>query len=161
MVKVKDKVALGTIAGILSNVIVTIIDIVFYKLDVIKFLHFHIAASVYFPISEVHTLPALIVGAIADFTLAAYLGVIIVYTLFYTGTDYSYVKGLGIVFAFWLFIYGIIERLNIARIDPTDPGTNLVHLAIHIILGLLTSWIIVKHGIPLNKNKLIDQENNV
>jgi hypothetical protein len=148
MLKIKDKITLGVIAGILANTIVSIIDIVFYKLNVNKFIHFHIAASTYFNVSDVYTVPALIVGAISDFTVVAFLGVIIVYTLFYTGTDFYYVKGLLVVLVYWLMIYGIFLRLEIARIDPTDPGTNLVHLALHIMLGLLTSWIITKHGIP-------------
>jgi hypothetical protein len=147
MLKVKDKIVLGIIAGIVSNVFVTIIDISFYMLNINKYLHFHVAASAYFPESQVYTVPAIIIGVTADFTLAAFLGVITTYILFYTGTDYFYVKGLGVALIFWQFFYGIFLRLGIARIDPTDSGTNLVHFAIHLILGLLTSWIIARHGI--------------
>ncbi len=152
MVKVKDKVTTGVIAGILSNIVITIFDYFFYILDIVKYLHIHIAASVYFPVANVHTAPALIIGTITDYSLAAFLGVIVVYTLFYTGIDYFYVKGAGIAVIFYMVVYGAALRLNIARIDPTDPGTNLVHSAIHIILGILAAWIIVKHGHFLKKN---------
>ncbi|NLI93993.1 MAG: hypothetical protein GX434_17890 [Peptococcaceae bacterium] len=152
MIRIKDKVILGIAAGTLANIIVSVIDIIFYKLNVNKYIHFHIAASAYFLESDVHTLPALIVGIISDFTIAAFLGILIVYILFVTGTDYFYLKGLIVVLVFWLFIYGIILRLKIARIDPIDAGTNLVHLSTHIMLGLITSWFIKKHGIPANKN---------
>lgn len=150
MINIKDKITLGAAAGILANLITSIIDIVLYKLNINKFIHFHIAASAYFPVRDVNTLPALIIGGISDFTVAAVFGVIIVYILFLTGTDYFYVKGLMVSLLYWLLLYGMILRLNIARIDPTDPGTNLVHLATHIILGLLISWIVTKHGIPVN-----------
>lgn len=149
MIKVKDKITLGIIAGILSNIFVSIIDILCYKLNISQFIHIHIVASAYFPVSDIHTIPALIVGTISDFIIAAFFGVMIVYVLFFTGTDFLYVKGLFFVLVYWLMIYGLIRRLNIARIDPTDPGTNLVHLAIYILLGLLTSWLIAKHGIPM------------
>lgn len=152
MAIVKDKIVLGTLAGILSNVVVTIIDIVFYHLGVNQFVHFHIAASAFFPSSEVYNTSALIIGAVADFALAAFLGVVIAYTLYFTGSDYFYIKGIGVGLTFWLLIYGIVLRLKIARIDPIDSGTNLVHLTIHLILGFLSSWIIAKHGMQTRKS---------
>jgi hypothetical protein len=148
MIKIKDKLTLGIAAAIIANIIVSIIDLVCYKLNINQFNRFQIAASPYFQVPDVDTIPAIIVGIIADFSVAAFFGVIMVYILFYTGADFYYVKGLFVALIFWLILYGIVLRLNIARIDPVDPGTNLVHLAIHLILGLLTAWIITKHGIP-------------
>ncbi len=165
MVKIQDKLTLGVAAGILSNFVVEIIDYVFYLLGVNKWHHFHIAAATYFKLSDANTLPAIIIGAINDFSIAAILGIFIIYILYYTGTDYFYVKGIGVTIVFWLLIYGMLLRFGVSRINPTDPGTNSVHLAVHIILGFLTSWIIVKHGIPhdkkiLKEHEIIDDVNN-
>lgn len=145
-INIRDKITLGIITGMLANFVITILDIAFYFLDVNEYLHIHIAASAYFPLERIHSIPALIVGTITDFSIGAILGIIIVYTLFYTGTDFYYIKGISIPLLFWILIYGMVLRLNIGRIDPTDAGTNLVHLSLHIILGFLIAWFTVKHS---------------
>lgn len=106
----------------------------------------HIAASAYFKISDVHTLPALITGAINDYFIASAMGVAIIYFLYLTGTDFFWIKGASIGGAWWLFAFGIVLRTKIGRIDPTDPGTNLYHITEHLLLGILIAWLITKYA---------------
>ena len=143
---IKDKFFLGVFAAFIAELIDNSYDWIMYAFDMNKYHEWHIAASTYFPISKLHTIPALIVGCVADFTIAAILGVIIVYLLYWTGIDFYMIKGIGVTLCAWLIIFGAILRMKIGRIDPVDAGTNLEHLADHILLGILMSLTAVKFG---------------
>lgn len=45
---------------------------------------------------------------------------------------------------FWIFLFGIILKLNIARIKPLDAKTNIAHFIGHALAGLLISYLIIK-----------------
>ncbi len=144
--KIKDKFFVGVLAGILANATENIFNYLGYYTGFSKYFIWHIAASAYFPITEVKTTPALIIGMFTDYTVAAGLGVITVYLLYLTGNDYYLFKGLLVSGFAWLFVFGVVLRTKIGRIDPTDSGTNLINLGGHILLGLLISIIIIKIG---------------
>lgn len=146
MFNIKDKYFLGVIASILANIPINILDYIFYTLDINQYHMWQIAASAYFRIQDVNTVPALIVGAISDYSTAIIMGVAIVYLLSITGTDYFWAKGLSLGLTGWLFAFGIILRMKIGRIDPIDAGTNLFHVAEHMLLGILIAWIVTKYG---------------
>lgn len=146
MTEIKDKFFLGAVAGVIVNIPLNILDYILYKLNISQYHIWHIAASVYFPKSQVITLPALIVGMLTHFILVAILGIAILYLLYYTGTDYYWAKGLAFSMIAWLFIFGIVLQMKISRINPVDFGTNLTHIGAHIIFGILVAWVIVTYG---------------
>ena len=146
MIKIKDKYTLAIIATLFANTIKNIIDCLFYWLNFTEHSICHIAASTYFSISDTKTIPALIVGILTDYAVAAILGLVIVYILHYTSTDYFWVKGLSIGLLSWLFIFGMVLRMKVGRINPIDYGTNLINLIEHMLLGILIAFFIVKYG---------------
>ena len=143
---ITDKFFLGVISGILANIIENIYNYTSYFFNLTKYFIWHIAASAYFQIPDVKTMPALVVGMFTDYAIAAGMGIATVYLLYLTGEDFWFVKGLSVSSLSWLFVFGIILRLKIGRIDPIDAGTNLVNLIGHILLGILIPFIIIKLG---------------
>ena len=152
MIKPKDKYSFAILAAILANIPINILDYIFYILDINQYHMWHIAASAYFKAKDTGTIPALITGAITDYSTASIFGLIIIYLLYFTGTEYYWLKGLSVGALSWLFSFGIILREHVSRIDPVDPGTNLYHVAEHYLLGLLIAWIIAKYGKELLTN---------
>ncbi|GAB6098790.1 hypothetical protein JCM16358_06690 [Halanaerocella petrolearia] len=144
--KIKDKIFLGTVAGIGANLIKNILGYLMYLLNISQHLTWQLAASTYFPKTEVNGLPALIIGAFNDFSIAIILGVVTTYILYYTGTDHYLIKGLITVTLAWLLIHGAGLKLGIANIKSTHPSTNLVHLVEHLVLGLFTAWLAIRYG---------------
>jgi hypothetical protein len=121
-----------------------------------KFHIWQIAGSLYFGQENLKTLPALFIGAMTHTSIMALAGVIICFMLYYTGRDYYLIKGFGVLMMFWIFLFGIVLRLGIARIKPVDAGTNLAHFIGHASAGLIISYLIVK----LADNKAWNEESN-
>lgn len=142
--KIGDKITLGAVSGIISSLIVDIINYFSFILNLHKWHLVHISASVYFKVKDVGTLPALFVGVITHFTVCAILGIVVCYTLYYTGTDFYWLKGIGACLVFWLLVFGIMLRVNIGRIDPTDAATNVFYVSAHIMRGWLVAYLITK-----------------
>ena len=149
MIKSKDKYSFAILAAVIANIPINILDYIFYALDINQYHMWHIAASSYFKTQDTGTIPALITGAITDYSTASIIGIAIIYLLYFTGTEYFWLKGLSIGAGSWLFAFGFILRKHVSRIDPVDPGTNLYHIAEHYLLGFLIAWIITKYGSEL------------
>ncbi len=144
MILINDKFFLGFIAGFLGNIIENVFNYLAFTLHFSKHHIWHIAASAYFPIDKTKDYTAVIVGMYTDYIIGCSAGVLIVFLLYYTSTKYYVLKGIAITSFFWLFIFGIILRSKVGRIDPIDSGTNLTNMFGHIFLGIAISFFIIK-----------------
>ncbi|MHB1420778.1 MAG: hypothetical protein ACYCX4_14565, partial [Bacillota bacterium] len=144
MIKIKDKVWLGALSGIIVTSSLNVVDWISVLLKTNKWHIWQIAASTYFELKDINTFPALFIGAVSHTSLMALAGVTTCYLLYFTGRDYYLIKGLGVLMMFWLFIFGAALRFNVARIHPVDIGTNISHYIGHASAGLLISFLIVK-----------------
>ena len=137
MFKIKDKVLLGALSAVLATTGLNIVDLASVLLGTNKWHIWQIAGSLYFKTESLKTIPALFIGAMTHTSIMGLAGVVICYVLYFTGRDHYLVKGFGILMIFWIFLFGIILRLGIARIEPLDPGTNLSHYVGHATAGLM------------------------
>ena len=144
MFKIKDKVFLGFLSAVFATASLNIVDWISVWLKANKWHIWQIAGSLYFNTSDLHTIPALFLGAMAHTSIMAFAGVVICFLLYYTGRDFYLIKGFGVLMIRWIFLFGIILRLNIARIKPLDVGTNISHFVGHAAAGLLISYFITK-----------------
>jgi len=101
---------------------------------------------VYIEKKDLHTPAGLIIGAAADYIMGGVKGVVLAYLIYFTGWDFYLFKGIAVGLLFWLICFGLILRLNIAGIDPVEPGTNLTHLSWHILLGVTNALLILQLG---------------
>lgn len=146
MTVIKDKYTIAIIATLVANTIKNVVDYGFYLLNITEHAIYHIAASAYFSVEDTRTLPATIVGIFTDYAVAMILGLIIMYVLSYTSSDYFWIKGISVGLLSWLLVFGMMLRMKVGRIDPIDPGTNVVNLTEHLLLGVLIAFLIVKYG---------------
>ena len=155
MISINDRYSFGIISGIFANLLNNILDYIFYLIGINKYHMWQIAASAYLKIEDTKTIPALIIGAISDYSTAALMGVSIIYLLYFTGSENFWLKGMSIGGMWWLFAFGVILRAKIGRIDPIDIGTNLYHAAEHLLFGIIVAFIIVKYGKKLLQKQII------
>lgn len=139
---IENKVFLGISAGIIVNIIANIIDYFLYTLSLNDYLAWHIAASIYFPLDQLKTFPALFLGIILDYILASIIGIIIVYILHYTGTDHYIMKAIVVGTIAVLLVDGIILGFLPETVDSFTPD----HLIEHIIIAIFIAWISIKLG---------------
>lgn len=144
MTKIKDKLFLGFIAGITGNLITNIVNYTTYFLKMSNYTKWHMAASLFFPKSQIKTLPALIIGITTDYTIAIFMGVLLTYILITTGFDFSLIKGISLGLLFWVLGVGIIVTNVIGLTTLIGSSTQLVLLIDHILLGILIAWFVGK-----------------
>jgi hypothetical protein len=143
MIRIKDKIALIVLAAVVSTLFLNILDWIAVWTGIINWHIWQIAASVYFPISDVDGIAMLITGALTHTSLVALAAVIICYTLYFTGRDYYILKGIGVYMVFFVVVYGAVLRLGIARISPTDAETVVAHLIGHLAEGIFIPSFII------------------
>lgn len=82
MITIKDRYSFGIISGALANILINLLDFIFYSIGINKYHMWQIAASAYFEIEDTQTIPALIIGAVSDYSTVALMGVVIyIFTL--------------------------------------------------------------------------------
>jgi predicted Na+-dependent transporter len=146
MIKIKDKFVFGAIAGMIANIFETIFTYIFYLLDINDYTSWQTAASSFVNKARLDHLSSVLIGAIVDFSIAASLGVVILYLLYYTKKGYSIFKGIAVGLFYYTVIYGTVMSLEITNINPNSPTENLIDLFSHILLGSITAFIITKFG---------------
>ena len=146
MFELNDKFYLGAVSGIIANIISNVFGWSLYLLDINKFTMWHISGSAFFPKKSFERITPLFIGAVGDYTMAALLGLFIVYLLYFTGLEHPFFKGLVATMFFWLTFYGMIVGTGITKINATTVGTNVTHFINHLILGIITPLIITRYG---------------
>ena len=106
----------------------------------------HISSSVYFPEENLHTITGLIVGIFTDFTVAILLGIIIIYVLYYTGTESYLIKSTVIGLFSWLFAFGVVLQSNIVRVTPEENITVFAFFIGHLLIGFVVGLVAKKYG---------------
>lgn len=143
--EINDRITLGIFAGIAANIIRNIVGGISYYLGVQDFHIWQFAASAYLSIEEAKTY-GIIIGSFTDYILAATIGVFAMYFLLYEGFKNHIIKGLFIGGFAWLFIFTLVIRTGISRLNPNSVGGSLSFLFNHLLLGIIVVWILKKYG---------------
>jgi len=142
----KDTIFFGAIAGILANIPKTVIAWILHFLGYLRYTFIHIAAGYFVPAEFIDNPVSLAAGFIADYTVAAAVGVALYLILQKTGTDYSEFKGLLLGSLLYLVFYGALMALDVTRASLLTPLPNLILFFPHAVFGMLAGWIIRKYS---------------
>lgn len=147
MTKIKDGTALGAFSGILATMPQLIFDYLSVTLGYSHYYAFQLSGSIYLQ-KELTYMPAgLILGGLVWESQAILLGILTVYYIRATGTDYWWLKGLIISNAImYTVIYGFLFSLGGAKIVPLNIPTNFTVLIGNVIFGLALAYFIVYFG---------------
>ncbi len=144
---VRDSIALGAVTGVVGTIPGIIINYISYQLGFSKYYSFQISSGTFLLKGFTDTLSGFVLGGIIWLSTGAVLGILIVFLLQKTGTDYWWLKGLlvsGVVM--YTIIYGFLFSLGGSKVAPRDLGTNFTVLLENILFGLTTAFLIVRWG---------------
>lgn len=147
MIKIKDGTALGAFSGILATIPQLLFDYLSVTLGYSNYYAFQLSGSIYL-LKELTYMPAgLILGGLVWESQAILLGVITVYYLRATSTDFWWLKGLLVSNALmYTIIYGFLFTLGGAKIVPFNIPTNFTVLIGNTIFGLSIAYFIIRFG---------------
>lgn len=147
MIKIKDNYSLGIIIGLIANLVKCLFNYFLYQLGLTQYLPYQIAGATFISLQQLDSVIGFIIGNVADYGVAIFFSLSIVYLLKLTGTDFVVLKGISIALFYWLLLFGLLLRFGLSRINPIDLGTNFTALLNHLLLGILIAIIFRKYKI--------------
>lgn len=143
MFAIRDRIALGTLAGITGTIPSLVLNFISVQIGFAKFYSFQISSSIYLFPGLTDSLYGLIFGGMIWLGFGILLGILITYLLTYTGRDFWWLKGPLVSFiVMFVGIYGIMYTFGAAQIVPFDLATNLSQAVENLIFGLFTAYLV-------------------
>lgn len=146
MYRIKDRLILGLIAGLGANLIKEAIAETGVYSGLTKYTCRRMIPQVLLNKKEAKTWKGLALGTTTDMTIAGLTGILITYTLSFSGKDYSKLKGI-------LVSNGLLDQVfNVfTRFLPDvkkEPNSNLLCRGVHAVFGITAASIITSLGDP-------------
>lgn len=132
----KDKVMVGVIVGVLADAVKLIVNYLLYKLGYATVVFWQIIATRFLEKEFLSTPSAYIIGAIADITVTAALGVVFIYSIYFIGREYLIIKGIGFGLIIWVGLFGTLLGQSVHDKIPQTPSGIFVTIAAHFLFGL-------------------------
>lgn len=132
----KDKVMAGAIVGLLADIIKLFVNYICFYLGWVETVFWQITATRFLNGQDLFKPVAYLVGGIVDLTTSAFLGVIFIYFLDFTGHRFIWFKGAGYGLLVWVGLFGTVLAQSVEQELPTGPLTILVTCFAHFIFGL-------------------------
>lgn len=149
MMKVKDRVILGMVAGLGGNAVKTLVDEVLLKNKLSQRSFRATAAGVWVSTEkEATNINGQVLGALLDFGLGAIGGVGITYMLSKTGRDHVVPKGIISGIAIGSTITATLSAFPQNKVKPKDAASNLAYMFSHALYGIIATALVAKMGHP-------------
>lgn len=153
---IQDKSLLGTISGILANIIMDIPQYPLWKLKIIRHPLSHYAGSLFVDLYTLHhTWYGSVASFLADYTYSALLGIIFVYWLSVSPQKKSQqdksqrrhflLKGLLYGAFLWFGSFGVLRSLHVVKLREVVPSDALLFFFLHLLFGLVLGWMAQKY----------------
>lgn len=146
MLKLKDRITLGFVAGILANIPKAIFNEALFRKKVESKRYGEVISGIFMPKRQALSEQGEFFGTGGDFIISAVLGVPLVYLISLTGRDSSLLKGFLIGVLGLGGFRGLIANVGPGKTYPRDPKTNIIFSITSAVWGLLASVIAVKLG---------------
>jgi hypothetical protein len=158
MQRIKDRLFLGLIAGLGANLIKEAIAETGIHSGLTKYSCRRMIPLILLNKKEARTWKGWALGTTTDMTIAGLTGILITYTLSFTGKDYSRLKGI-------IVSNGLLDQLfnafsmTLPQVKK-EPNSNLICRGIHAIFGITAAFIITSLGHPalFDKNHCLPEE---
>lgn len=143
--KIKDRIVLGAVSGLLAGVPGRLINAVEYKAGLTDLKYQQQATSLFIPKNKSGTLHGKILASLVNNTNVSITGVIICYLLSASGRDHAIIKGAGVGAFSWVIINGVVSNLGLKN-KYKKPLSPILSFFDHVILGSLTGLLVSKLG---------------
>lgn len=145
-VKIRDRLVLGAVSGLVANIPKLIIGSAAIKLKISDIDGPQVAAGIFVPGHKLTTAPGRMVGYLADSTIAVILGTVTVYALSVTGKDRAALKGAGMGSIMWQAVYGLLTSFGASNIKSHSPKTVIAEFASHTAFGIAAALVATRLG---------------
>ena len=144
MQKIKDKIFLGFVAGMIGAMPGRILNKAEFELGITDSRYEEMASMLFVTKRDAHKVKGKSVGTIANSLLTSATGVTTTYVLTKTGRDYAALKGIGISSMAWLGIYGLSTQAKVRK--SKKPIAALLSYLDHVIFGATTATLVSMLG---------------
>ncbi|HWI55273.1 MAG TPA: hypothetical protein VNT57_06250 [Desulfobacteria bacterium] len=147
MKKIKDRIILGALSGLIAGAIGRAINAVEYKAGLTDLRFNHHGASLFLPHKEAkaNTIEGKIISSVVNNTMTSATGAMITYMLSITGRDYAMFKGAGVGIMQWIGIWGIFSKLRLT-VKSNKPLTHILGCIDHVVFGATIGLLVSKLG---------------
>ncbi|ATW23781.1 hypothetical protein [Candidatus Formimonas warabiya] len=132
-----DRVMIGSIAGISGAGILALFSFVFNFLGITQIELLFLNSSIFLLEPTAHSIAGNLYGLIIHLLVGAMVGVVYIYLLPYTGTDYLIYKGIFLGAITWLIIGGVMANILNLPVKNTIIDQTIYTL-LNIVFGLVT-----------------------
>ena len=140
----KDKVVLGLTIGLFADLVKLMTNYIGHLLKFTDVLFWQIAATRFLEKSDLNKPVAYLVGGFADLAVAALMGVIFIYLLYFTGRDYAYIKGVGFGIIVWVALFGTVLGQSVQNKLTLNSTAILVTAIAHLSFGAALAFFALK-----------------
>lgn len=149
MIKIKDRILLGVVAGLCGNLIKTAVDEVSLKKKISQRSFRETASGVWVSTQkEASNLKGQILGGLLDFGMGILGGIGTVYFLSKTGRDQLGIKGIVSGITIGSVITAFLSAFPTNKVRPKDAASNLSYMFSHALFGLVATYVAAKLGEP-------------
>ncbi len=147
MQKIKDRIILGAISGMIAGAIGGGLNAIWYRAGLTDLRFNQPAASLFLTHKEAkkNTLGGKAIAFLANNTMLGTSGIIVVYLLTFTGRDYAIIKGIGVSMMQWIGVWGFFSKLRIT-VKSYKPLTHLIGCADHMVYGAIMGFLVSRLG---------------
>jgi len=143
--KIKDRIILGAIGGLIASAPIQIFDALLHERGITDVPYGYSASKVFLNKNKTKTPASKALSGLINFTTSGLVGTALAYTLSLTGKDKAVLKGAGVGAVMWLGIAGLLANVGL-NVQSKRPITPLLSFAEHTLFGALCSTVITKIG---------------
>ncbi|HHT90438.1 MAG: hypothetical protein QM451_06065 [Bacillota bacterium] len=140
MKKLKDRILLGLVSGLVGGVVKNIAGEALVKRGYSEYSGPQRAAGILVPAHKITTTGGKIIGWLAEASISGLLGIATVYTLSLTGKDKALLKGIFLTGGTaWTALYGAMGTVGATRVQSPMPKTVISESITHGLYGAATA----------------------
>lgn len=137
---IRDKLIFGALAGVVADLALNIPEFILWRLKLLPHPLFHYAGSLFMSVDMLHN--AYLgewMGFLASKVYGAFLGVVFIYLLVFTGRRYFITKGVIYGAFIWLVSYCGLAALPVVKLSvhPRTPLEVFIFFFLHLLFGLV------------------------
>jgi hypothetical protein len=145
VIKIRDRILLGVLAGIVCGTPGRIFNDLEYHLKLTDVKYGQMAANLFLPKNKLNSPKARIIASLINQTNISLMGVMVCYLLSATGRDKAVLKGIGVGATAWTTIYGLTARIGLS-VKTRKPLSPILSFIDHALFGTMCGLFVSKFG---------------
>ena len=147
MKKIRDRIILGTVCGLIASVAAKVPNAIEYKAGLTDMRFNQPAASLFLSNREAksNSTESKIIAALVNNTMVSATGTLVTYMLSITGRDKAMLKGAGVGIMQWIGIWGLLSKLGLT-VKSSKPLTHMLSFVDHAAFGASMGLLAAKLG---------------